>query len=463
MTGRRGETPRALSKHLSKCGRCRRRYQRLSELEEKLQSTPVADDDAGLAAFLQKIPALPTQGAPTPRPRRRQPLLAVAASILFFVGVGSMLFFLVEDPPVPGPLPGPRTARADDQLVSRFVQRDLLLADTTIPTKQWHLLAAMADDLREEAVRLTETNAPDNLPMVASLYERVLQRGLLGRAATLPDADRKALLQALAQQLRSQDVAMQQRLRAKPADWVTLLQPIQKATRQTADSLTVHHGIPQSPPHAPEAIPGGSDYRGLLLSALVMNGLRLAEESDPLKRADCCSDVADHLLQAIVTASVKGDQHNVSTLGRHLGEFVERGVSANLARVPNDDPRVAELKNVMQRTNQIMLALDQTLEQASAKGPPGQLDPAALARLKELEKTLKDVEKSLKKIHHSFKDGDKAKAKEKDHKGKDEKGKGKGKEFGEATPCQPRAVCQWLVARRSDETMKRDEEIGCLG
>lgn len=196
-----------------------------------------------------------------------------------------------------------------------------------------------------------------------------------------------------------------------------------------------------------------------------MNGLRLAEESDPLQRAECCSDLADHLLQAIVTASVKGDQHNVSALGKHLGEFVERGVSANLARVPNDDPRVAELKNVMQRTNQIMSALDQTLEQAAAKGPSGKLDPAALARLKELEKTLKDVEKSLKKVHHSFKDSDNSK--EKDHRDKDDKGKGKtkGKAKGISwkLPYQQGENCRWTVASRFDVVAKRDDRILRLG
>jgi hypothetical protein len=204
-----------------------------------------------------------------------------------------------------------------------------------------------------------------------------------------------------------------------------LLQPLQKANRQTADVLGDGAAVAGAVSTDPEAIPGGSDYRRLLLSSLVMNGLRLAEEIDPLKRADCCSDLADNLLQAIVTASVKGDQENVSTLGKHLSTFVERGVSANLARVPNNDPRVTELKQIMIRTNQILAALDKTVEQATLKGNSTKLDAKSLEQIKELEKMLKDVEKSLKKVHKSFKDDDKVK--DDDRKDKEPKAKGKGK------------------------------------
>lgn len=351
---------------------------------------------------------------------------------------------------------------AEDQLVARFVERDLVLAGTVAPAKQWQVLSEMADDLRTEAMRLADEKKPDDLPMVTSLYERVLQRGLVGRAGSLPEKERKEILQTLAQHLRGHDRTLEDRLQQSPQNWLTLLQPIQKANRQSLELLAADT-IPARPPlDAPPAIPGGSDYRRLLLSALVLNGIRLAEETDPLKRADCCSDLADHLLQAIVTASVKGDDHNVSALGKNLGEFVDRGISVNLARVSVNDPRVAELKDLMQRTNHIMLALDKTLEQMSAKGAPNKLDPASLDRLKDLEKMLKDVEKSLKKVHRAFKDGEKEKEKdkEKDHKGK---GKGKAKDSSHANPCHCDVLCRWAVVSKRDEIARRDEEFRLLG
>jgi hypothetical protein len=419
--------PQALRRHLGQCARCRKRYRKLVRLEAHFQTLL---PDTGLHAFLARLPELPpreTIAVPMPARPARRSAVYWAASILLLIGLAALLFNfgVTPDDTPPKPPIAQMKPRADDQLVARFVQRDLLLADTTAPKKQWQILSDMADDLRGEAIRLTDLKSPDDVPMVVGLYERVLQRGLVNRSKSLPDADRRDLMAALAQRLRTQDDDLQQRLRLAPADWTTLLEPLHKANRRTADVLGA--GVAPAAFAADDAgaIPGGSDYRRLLLSALVMNGIRLAEEIDPLKRADCCSDLADTLLQAIVTASVKGDQGNVSSLGKHLGEFVERGVSVNLARVPPSDPRVAELKQIMQRTNQILGALDKTVENMSAKDT--RIDAKSLEQIKELEKMLKGVEKSLKKFHKSYKDGEKGKGWEEKEKEKEHKGKGKAK------------------------------------
>jgi hypothetical protein len=465
LTSPSGEAlPKPLRRHLRDCARCRRRMRRLVRTEEELKSVVAPSSEAGLQRFLKRLDALPPQEAgpaalPRPRLILRRSIVYWAASILFALGVSGMIYFTREpEPELPRPRVNPdhaRTARAEDQLVARFVERDLVLAGTVVPAKQWQVLSEMADDLRTEAIRLADEKKPDDLPMVTSLYERVLQRGLVGRAGSLPEKERKELLQKLAQHLRNHDRALEDRLQQSPQNWLTLLQPMQKANRQSLDVLAADKVLARPQVEVPPSIPGGSDYRRLLLSALVMNGIRLAEETDPLKRADCCSDLADHLLQAIVTASVKGDDHNVSALGKNLGEFVDRGISVNLARVSVNDPRVAELKDLMQRTTHIMLALDRTLEQMSAKGASNKLDPASLDRLKDLEKMLKDVEKSLKKVHHAFKDGEKKKEKEKDQKGKS---KGKAKDVSQAIPF-PSDAYRWIVARRFEKVATRREDL----
>ena len=45
--------------------------------------------------------------------------------------------------------------------------------------------------------------------------------------------------QALAQRLRHQDAELEERLRHAPPDWLKLLTPMHKATKQTADILAV--------------------------------------------------------------------------------------------------------------------------------------------------------------------------------------------------------------------------------
>lgn len=443
--------PGPLRRHLHTCARCRRRRRRLLGLEKELKAETANAGSVSLQVFLGRLAELPAQTLPPSRtPARRFPrsVLCWAAAILVFVGLAGWLLHAPNpaDQPTPRPVvvigPG-----AEDQLVVRFVQRDLVLAGTTAPAEQWQVFSDMADDLRVEAIRLSDAKAPDDVPMVSALYERVLQRGLVGRVDLLPEKERSELLQALAHRLRNHEKEFDDKLRRSSADWVTLLQPIQQASRQTAETLAADVVPARGPAAGRAAIPGGSDYRRLLLSALVMNGLRLAEETDPLKRADCCSDLADHLLQAIVTASVKGDKHNVSELGKHLGEFVERGVSTNLARVPNDDPRVKELRQVMLRTSQILLALDKTVEEMAARGDGSKADSTP-DQLKNLEKMLKDVEKSLKKVQKSFKETDKGKAKDKE----DKKAKGKGKDWSRVSPASP-TIREYACFRSTTETL----------
>ena len=457
--GQNDPLPGSVRRHLTACARCRRRRRRLIQSESELTSAVMPECQTALARFLERIHALPSQEpAPHALPKAVLPFYRAAvywaASVLFFAGIIGIALYVrqSEGPPdPPGNHAKPKEANPADNLVNRFVERDLILAGTVASDKQWHVMNEMADDLRAEAIRLADEQRPDDLPMVTSLYERVLKQGLIARVNTLPEKDRKEFTQNLAQHLRNHEKMLDQRLQSSSPNWVTLLQPLQKADRQSLVVLAANDMPPKPKAEAPSAIPGGSDYRRLLLSALVLHGIRLAEETDPLKRADCCSELADHLLQAIVTASVKGDHHNVSALGKNLGEFVDRGVSVNLARVPVNDPRVAELKDVMKRTNQIMLALDKTVEQMSAKDKSNRLDPASLDRLKDLEKMLKDVEKSLKKVHRAFKDAEKEREKEQ----KEKEGKGKAKDWSMSPGAEPFhaggvVAASWLISHAGE-------------
>jgi hypothetical protein len=226
--------PRRVRKHLSECARCRRRYRRLLRAESHLAESP--SSTAGLGAFLDRIGALPSQpcAAQSKQPSSRVALYW-AASILLLIGmIGTQLLSGSDEKKMPDPPPNASHQYKEDQLVSRFVSRDLVLADTAVPAKQWQVLTDMADDLRDEAIRLVEAKSPDDLPMITALYERVLQRGLAGRVDALPAGERKQLLQAMAQHLQKQDAAMDERFGKAPAEWITLLQPMQKATRHTA-------------------------------------------------------------------------------------------------------------------------------------------------------------------------------------------------------------------------------------
>src|SRR5205807_1845156 len=102
-------------------------------------------------------------------------------------------------------------------------------------------------------------------------------------------------------------------------------------------------------PAAPSWQPARTSTTRDLLAALVVQGLRLAEETDPLRKADVCNDVADHLVQSIVLASAGGDTERADKLGGLLGSVMDQGVASNLSKVETanpEDARVQEAEKV---------------------------------------------------------------------------------------------------------------------
>jgi hypothetical protein len=393
-----------LARHLRHCARCRRRRRRVRRLDAAVALAPVSPScAAALDRFLACVPELPR------RPKSRlRPWLFRAAAVLAFVGMTALLLQLAREPGPDEASPAVAASRPGQQLLVRLLERDLRLAGPLTPEEQLHVLAGMVDDLRHEAVRLACDESADEVDSLTRLHDWVLRRGLLGRAAALPLAQRADVLPALSWQLEQAEKDMAARARRAGPSALELLLPLQTATLATRGQL----GQP------PEAGPRDADGpalpdrpgRHVVLAALVRNGLRLAEDADPLRRADYCSDIVDHLLQAVVTASRQPDGSDVSTFTRHVGAFVDHGISANLAQVSQDDPRRLELQHIRQRAARTLAVLDQTLADLSTR-TPSQLD---VDRLKDLERVLKDVEKDVKRAHKNIKDR---------MKGKDGKGK----------------------------------------
>jgi hypothetical protein len=175
-----------------------------------------------------------------------------------------------------------------------------------------------------------------------------------------------------------------------------------------------------------------------LLIVVVAQALRSVEQDDPLRRADCCSAVADHLLLTMVLASERGDGGYAAELGKQLGEYMEQGVNTNLSLVRVDGPaaRLAEVERVMRRAARVIEGLERNLN-----GPPVParaklrrvMQGANRARIKNLEKTLKKLEKALKKPGKD--------APGKPRKGKARKAKGaRGKGNGAGRGCQRRSA-----------------------
>jgi hypothetical protein len=155
-----------------------------------------------------------------------------------------------------------------------------------------------------------------------------------------------------------------------------------------------------------EPVPTGS--RAEVLEALVNESLQIADEDDPLRRADGSARVADALAAAVARASARNDRASALALTKHLGLVLERGVNGNIYKLdPNgiEAARYDEWVELTQRPDAIHNALDKPLQHLDR--------PAADEIDKILTGTVKGWAKGLK--------GEKGKEMAK------EKGKGKGK------------------------------------
>jgi hypothetical protein len=116
----------------------------------------------------------------------------------------------------------------------------------------------------------------------------------------------------------------------------------------------------------PSPIRPGPEPTGLLIETLVVQGLRLANETEPLQRADVCCDVADNLALTIMEASKKGsDRAEMVKLGTYLGT-TNRAIASNLARVEinNDRKRRKEFERITNRAAQTMTDLQSEIQEA---------------------------------------------------------------------------------------------------
>jgi hypothetical protein len=281
----------------------------------------------------------------------------IAAAALLIVALFGGLFFYFHD------RPDLAARQADtpknDDLRTRLVQRDLLLANAKTPLDQLQALTGMASDLQRESVSQAGRVENPDLTRLAVLYERVLRDGVLPHARALPSHERQARLPALTAELRQAESEAEQAAVQKP----DTAEPLRRVARAAGDAARL---LEKSQLDLPSPKPNPAPPTGLLVETLVVQGLRLAEESDPLKRADICTDVADSLGRIIVEASRNGsDRAEMTRLGSYLGAM-ERAIADNLECV---DPKTldakgrAEYQRVRQRADKTLVDLQRNVNE----------------------------------------------------------------------------------------------------
>jgi hypothetical protein len=344
--------PANVARHLQRCARCRARRELLGAVEfvtgGELIPSPSPEARARLLARLEKEPApRPAAVLAGPRPRRF-PWVRVAAALLLTFAAGWLVRSLGErggTGPVIVTVPA-AVPRSEEMLVARFLERDLRLARTEAPDERLQVLSDMAADLRSEAIHLAQHGPLGALPPVTQLYEQVVRRGM-ARCALLLPAQRRPLVLAAVRQLEEADAEVERVAADLPPPAAALLRPIGVASREARRRIDSGEK-----PVETDQMTGPSDdldTQRTLLTVLVMQGLRLAEEEDPRTRAEYARDLT-------------------------------------------------ELENLLTEAGRV---LDGVERDRAARGSAGQrqpLTPDEREKVKDLEKSVKDLEKTLKKM-----------------------------------------------------------------
>jgi hypothetical protein len=348
----------------------------LRRLQREARQLPVPPDvGQARTRFLGNLDAWAcAEAVSTPTPTRRRalwlrPLLAGLATASVLAAVALVWSFTRREPaadnlsrpePVLAARPGPT-----DRLLTRTLESTLRLVEPDSADEQVGVLAGLAADLRRTAIEVARQRPAGDLPLLAGLYQDVVRRGLAARARDLPAARAASVVRQLEEDERAISGAAGQMLPLLADHLRGMAEAARAARRDIRAGAPVGGGavVRANPPPTPAS---GNDT--MLLMTVVWHGLRLSEERDPVRRADCCADLADCLVKAIVWNSAAGATERAARLGSYLRPILERGVNGNLERVPVqklDPARKAELERVWGHAGSATALLRKNLERAA--------------------------------------------------------------------------------------------------
>jgi hypothetical protein len=282
--------------------------------------------------------------------------------------------FKKDDSKLPAFVDGPT-------LMAKLVDCDLKLAAPESKRERVEALVEMAEALRHETQLLAKaksTGPGDAVKMLAKLYQKVVNDGVLPHAQDLPVEERDEMLKSLAERL-----AKAERDGQKLAKQVAAPALEQRAQQLERDQE--------------------------MIQTLVKGGLDLAGEEDALRRADYCNLIASGLAKEIKKAVAKKDAVQAALYGRHMQDMLVQGVAVNLttareALLPNS-PGHEAIAKVGEKVADVAKSVEVEVERAA---DPENMQPA----LQAIADGKKQVDLAIK--------------------GKD-KGKGKGKGKGQSS------------------------------
>jgi hypothetical protein len=229
------------SRHLDDCAACRSLRDRLVELERRLPDLPVPSADAAREACKRRLldplpvgePYLVPLRLPAELPRERgQRKLAVAIAL-----VAALLLLVIGVALWPRGGKARPTVVEESDLSVRRAKRDQRVAEVYTERERVDVLAAIAEELRTEARAIPVGDPARKMPTLTRFYGEVVRDDLPAMVKRLPAQQRAAVIEALAEQLRSAESELQRQAAARNLGPNDPLLELAAASREGHDRL----------------------------------------------------------------------------------------------------------------------------------------------------------------------------------------------------------------------------------
>lgn len=383
--------PSRVLRHVEGCPACRNlriRLVQVDKLTDQLLTLP--DNPQAHAAIQARLvdapressPSAPTMPARSRLLRRRKtdvyPIAAATAAILL-IAVG-WLFGRYSNPQTQLRLITVETRR-DREVVSKSKQPDdksipiivriaglapRIVGEST-PSVRLDILTLVADELRQESLRLASRGQVDELPRLATLHDRVLRTGIVYQVHRFPEGkDRDEVISRIVKKMERVEEEVAERERRLPPSVAERLKPFASSARLAARSIAEGKltELPRNPePANPPPLEG-----------LITMVVKLSQEDAPLPRAEASAELSQILAQATVLLSAAGKTEYSVHMGEYLDKVMANGVADNLDTVEADDKKGAmkeKIAKVRERASEVSSVIERNLDKSEPEAKQG--------------------------------------------------------------------------------------------
>lgn len=363
--------PASLRAHLIDCPTCQEWQRRVIQVDRHIPLLPVPPSTFAKARFLREVRTKPSLWRRAQdglvqvvgQFRQRQNWQMTAAGL---AAAAAVLFVVVHlTGPNPGMVVNPSRRNQPDPLLASLVQRSTALAEVRQPDRQAEILGHMAEDLRGQTERLAHSaDTRSSQEVLARWYGKVVGEEVK-RAQEVPAAERGRVLAPLALQLAQAageaDQLADEISAGRTNDPLRSISRIARKAKRELDTLrdqraTLELRVPLLAPRlmaaglvfaAAEPGPSAAEQalrfqrNERLIQSVVDGSLLLASESDPVKRADVCKQIAKVFAEEIQRAAVDHEGPRAAELSGYFSTVLERGVAFNLQSAGEKVPLVS--------------------------------------------------------------------------------------------------------------------------